>query len=308
MPMNKINILSYFTFSLLLLFTYQVWGNNEYMLTDNMTFSEKPAHTKTLKSLWKKKRAQYYQAYSDKELLLAESVFEQLFDNQLTDKMRDQLVSLNLSLVQLNELLIIREDKPPYTGQGMYVIRPGSSDTLLLQAPHSFHDIKTGSIAIKMMRENTIKALAINTVSRRYSSDGGELKADMAHLPESLFMSFSRAFANVNEQGRIVQLHGFNADKREQTRQLGLILSNGTRAAGQALISQSECLGKALSTKSKLFPQHINLLGGTTNSIGRAVRGMGFSGFEHIEMSLPVRQALNHSAQLRHAFMACVNK
>ena len=284
-----------------------LWAESKLNVTENLRT------TQSIKSLWQQKRAKRYNAYSSKQLQLAESVFEQLLLNRLTEKILKQLRSLNLSLTKVDNYFLISEALPPYAGQGLYVIRVKGGGDILLQAPHSFHDLKTGNIAIKMMRENSIRALAINTVSRRYTtSEGRKYNADMAHLAESLFVAISRAFANVYSDGKIVQLHGFNAAKRAQKRQreprLEIIISNGTRAVSQRLILQKACLDKVFSIHSHVYPLDINELGGTTNSIGRAVRQMGFSYFEHIEMSLPVRQKLNRSEEMRRGLFECISK
>jgi len=284
---------------------------SQFSVTDNLPSSE------SITSLWKKKRANHYVPYTKKQIQLAESIFEQLLLNRLSEKTFSQLRSLKLSLTKVNDLLLVSETLPPYRGQGLYVIRVKAEGDILLQAPHSFHDLKTGNIAIKMMRDNPIRALAMNTVSRKYlTSTGEKYNADMAHLPESLFMAFSRAFTRVHSNGKIVQLHGFNAEKRAQifdednvkTNRLQMILSNGTRAVDQQLIQQKSCIDQTLSIQSHLYPLDINELGGTTNTIGRAVRQLGFSGFEHIEISLPVRKKLNHSKKMRRGLFECVSQ
>jgi len=281
-----------------------------------LSLTENLPSNKSIISLWKKKRASHYISYTNKQMQLAESIFEQLLSNSLSEKSLSQLRSLNLSISKVNNLLLVSEDLPPYSGQGIYVFRVKAENEILLQAPHGYHDLKTGKIAIKMMLENSISALAINTVSRKYKTSAGVINhADMAHLPVSLFMAFSRAFAKVYGNGKIIQLHGFNAEKRAQKQSqkntasaLNIIISNGTRAANQQLILQQTCLDKALSIKTHVYPLDINELGGTKNTIGRAIRQLGFSGFKHIEMSLPVRKKLNRSKKMRRALFECMSQ
>ncbi len=297
--------LANFLLCLLLVLPHQLLAKNELNKSSS------------IKSVWKEKRASHYQNYSSKNLKLAESIFEQLLLNQTTEKLRQKLRSLNLTLIETGEFLLISEAQPPYTGQGLYVIRASSAGTpvspVLLQAPHGYYDLKTGSIAIKIMQENAIRALAVNTVHRRIryvdkARHTDNKNADMAHLSESLLMAFSRAFAKVVDNGRIIQLHGFNADKRPQTRQLDMIISNGTSVVSQQLISQKDCIDRALSTSSKIYSLDISILGGEKNRIGQAVRKQDFSGFNHIEMSLPLRKKLNRSARQRRAFSQCFAK
>jgi len=160
------------------------------------------------------------------------------------------------------------------------------------------------------MKELKFKAMAINTVNRRYSSATGEkMSADMAHMYQSLFVAFSQAFVKVIEAGEIIQLHGFNADKRSQTRKVDIILSDGTKNyTNHKLIKQQSCIESKLKLNVKVYPQDINLLGGTKNSIGRSIRDAGYNQFEHIEMSLPARKLLNRSAKKRKVFIRCLTE
>jgi len=259
---------------------------------------------------WKSKRAEQYEAYSFNEINKIGLIFEALLANKITTKQIQQLSDFNLQLKQNKKIIVISESREPYRGQGLFIIRKSSSAAVLLQAPHAFHDIKTGSISIKLMNELKFKALAVNTVNRRYSSATGEqTTADMAHMRQSLFIAFSQAFVKVIEAGKIIQLHGFNTDKRSQTRNVDIILSNGTKNyTANNLIIQQSCIERELKLNVKVYPMDINRLGGTSNSIGRSIRNSGYNKFEHIEMSLSVRKSLDQSRKKRKAFIGCVTK
>jgi len=261
-----------------------------------------------IKSMWQEKKSDTYSAYSTDELHLVEGIFIKILHNDITDSIKQQMLKMNLHITQTGKYLIISEANPPYTGQGMYIINIESSSKILLQAPHAFHDLKSGSIAIKLFLENNISALAINSLNRYYTSIKGEKKsADMAHLSNSLYMAFSRAYIKVFNKSRTIQLHGFNADKYPATKPLNFILSNGTRAFDQSLINQRDCLENKLKLKSHVYALNINILGGTKNSIGHVLRHSSYTGFEHIEMSLPVRKRLNRSSVTRQQFMSCIS-
>ncbi len=263
-----------------------------------------------INKIWKSKRAEQYKAYSLNEINKIESIFEALLVNKITTKQLQQLSTFNLQLKQDENLIVISEVREPYMGQGLFVIRKSSSAGVLLQAPHAFHDMKTGNISIKLMNEFEFKAMAINTVNRRYSTVTGEqMNADMAHMRQSLFIAFSQAFVKTVEGGEIIQLHGFNANKRSETRKVDIILSDGTKNyTNHKLIKQQSCIESELKLNVKVYPLDIKLLGGTANSIGRSIRGSGYNRFEHIEMSLPVRKLLNRSREKRKAFIRCVTE
>lgn len=283
------------------------------LITSNLLYadegvsSEKNTVIKQITSLWKEKRANTYQSLTINEMQRAEDVFKKLLRNDISSEVRAQLSALNLSLLQTKGLLIISEINKPYLGLGMFVINPYSQSEDMLQAPHAYHDFKTGKISIKLFVENKLKALAINTVKRFYfSKNGSKISADMANLKTSLFVAFSRAYVSEYMRGRIIQLHGFNANKRSSTRAVDFILSSGTKAYSQKLIMQKNCIRHNVSTQSYIYPLDIRVLGGTKNSIGNSVREMGFSGFEHIEVSLPLRKKLNRSIKSRYQLSRCL--
>lgn len=273
---------------------------------DNETI-ENNKIVKLIKSVWKDKRARYYQPVTVDEMQDAEGVFKKLLRDELNDEVQIQLSKLNLMMLKTADFLIISEIKPPYSGKGVFVIDRRSKYAGLLQAPHAYHDRKTGNISIKLFVENKFKALVINTVNRSSLSKNGEkVSADMAHLKNSLYIAFSRAYVSEYAHGHIVQLHGFNAKKRKATRAFDFILSNGTGTYNQQLIKQKNCIRQNLSKHSYVYPIDTRVLGGTKNSIGNTVRSMGFSGFQHIEISLPMRKRLNTSAKSRDQFSRCL--
>lgn len=270
-------------------------------------FSVKLNAAENLKSNWKNKRASFYQQYTNSQLNLARSAFENILRNNINDDVVENLQSLNLMIHKQHDFWIINEKSKPYSGQGMYAIRITTENQLLLQAPHAYSDLMTGSLVLKMMKESKIKAISINTIGRKYKKHNGNLiSADMAHISKSLFLEFSKAFGTVFNEASIIQLHGFNAKKRNPSEKYQLIISNGTPSVSLKLMYQKNCLNDVFSIQSHIYPNDVNFLGGTKNVIGQEIRHLGFDGFEHIEMSLEVRKKLNKSSKKRQAFINCL--
>lgn len=251
-----------------------------------------------LKNIWKEKRSDQYQAYDELRLKQLESVFEKLFTEPLSHELKQQLADLKLSAYESGDFLVVSESRAPYSGHGVYIIRKKSASSILLQAPHSLYDLGTGSIAIKLMYENNIKALAINTTHRR--------NGDMAHKSNTAFSLFSRVFAQNHQQARVIQLHGFNPDGRQQTRQVDVILSNGTILNYHPLLEQSRCIKKTTGLHSRVYPAEISVLGGTRNRIRKILSRLEGSRFEHIELSFRTRQLLQRSKKTRRLFSRCI--
>lgn len=251
-------------------------------------------------SLWQQKKAENYSVYSAQELSEFENIFKAVLSGKLNQQLKKDLLDLNFTVVESDGLITLVESSPPLRGAGIYIINKDANNDVLIQAPHSFYDRKTAQIASQLMQENNLKALSISSVHRKV--------ADMAHLKDSVFLAFARAFSSMYSAPRIIQLHGFNENKRLQTYSVDFILSNGTASRYQKLTRQAECLSRKLRSSTKIYPLNVSVLGGTKNSTGRMLRSMGVSGFEHIEIGSKMRQTLKRSAQKRKLFSQCLLK
>ena len=202
----------------------------------------------------------------------------------------------------------ITERPDAATGKGAYLIRAGGAP-VLLQVPHRFNDLHTGTIAALVMDEHPILAAAWNTVPRWYDENGRRVDADLAHAAHSQFAAFGLAFAAAYPGGRIIQLHGFSHDRRtsDAGRTAGFIVSSGSRAPGRAASEVANCLRDAFSDDpARLYPLQVRELGGTTNTVGQALRGAGFDGFVHLEMSRKMRENLLVDAGARARLARCL--
>jgi hypothetical protein len=268
---------------------------------------------------WRSYRSESYVHPSASELKDASGFFSSLFEvvfkaDNNTQKLTKQINQINLNshftVVEkdfLNEtLFIVSEHKAHRSGSGFYVFRKNGNG-VMLQAPHAFKDLNSGSLAIKLMQEGNYSGLALNTVPRKYKTISKEVDADVAHLSSSFFMAASIEFSRHFPQGQIIQLHGYNSDRREETKNTSMIISPGSKSLMSPIIRQQSCLMQNLTPKVLVYPKDINLLGGTTNTIGQALRNFGYTGFRHFEMSLPLRKRMLKSRKSRDIFSQCID-
>jgi hypothetical protein len=120
-------------------------------------------------------------------------------------------------------LWLVHEPIADRRGRGTYLIRLGPAPRgqveLLLQAPHSRFDRKTGAIALRLLLEGqpgAPRALFLNSVHRYRQLDGTrepdptpeQNPADAAHNPEHP-LARATAAALAERELVVVQLHGF---------------------------------------------------------------------------------------------------
>ncbi len=205
-------------------------------------------------------------------------------------------------------LWVIREIGKNRQGRGFFAFFPGSVSTTALQAPHAFKDENTREIVLHLLAEGDFRAAAWNTVPRTYERDGVKVDADMAHLQETYFMAFSRAFARRYGAGKLVQLHGFAQEKRrsESGASAEVVVSAGSRTPTPAVLGAGRCLKRAGLGEVRIYPDEIRELGATTNLIGSALRALGHNGFIHIEMSGSCRLRLLNEQVARGKLLHCL--
>lgn len=202
----------------------------------------------------------------------------------------------------------IAEPEGACEGRGIYLSRNDASVPLALTAPHRGADRHTGTLAAQLFLETGAAAAAWNSAPRNPTA-GCPAALDLAKAPQHPFTAFALAFADRHPQGRIVQLHGFDRDKRgdEPGRSAGIIVSNGTTEPEPALLDLADCLSVALAPwPVRVFPYETQELGALTNAQGEALRGAGFSGFVHLEMAADLRGELVEDPVLRAKLAGCL--
>lgn len=216
--------------------------------------------------------------------------------------------SLGLRRLPLAGTTLLVESPEQRQGRGIFAWRaPGAALPWLLQAPHQRDDAHTGTLVRLLFQEQPVQAAMWNSLGRRAPASGGS--ADQAHQEDTYWQAMTRAFANRYPKGRVIQLHGFDTDKRKSdaAAQLDLILSAGHRAPPAWVRSLGTCLNTRLAPlRLGLYPDQVRELGATTNVQGRLLRDLGHSAFAHLEMSLPVRERLVADPDLRGRLLECL--
>jgi hypothetical protein len=205
--------------------------------------------------------------------------------------------------------LALAEPEGACSGRGVYLLREGQ-DLLpvALVAPHRGADLMTGEIAAALFAEHAFAAAAWNSAPRRSAEGCGE-GGDITREPTHYLTAFSQAFARLHPQGRIVQLHGFDAARRQgqAAMEADAIVSDGSSAPSERLLDLADCLSAAFPKRSVLvYPIDTDQLGATTNAQGRALRAAGFAGFAHLELSAAFRNTLVADPAERARLAACL--
>ncbi len=250
--------------------------------------------------------------WNSTDLQRAEELFRAMFNGDFTENIFSAWTQLGMTLTTItNGQTSVYKLAPtaPREGSGYYLFRSTPSSPIALQAPHQYHDRRTGHIAKLLFFEHSAAALALNS-AHRFRVDNrasNAVYADLAHNAASPMMAFTRAFAAVYSDGKIVQIHGFARSKRDNkfNQSKAFIISGGTRWVTPASSKVANCLSQQFSDVA-LFPRDINELGGTTNSMANWLTLIGHKGFIHIEIDAINRKNLLNKRQLRDGFWSCL--
>lgn len=203
------------------------------------------------------------------------------------------------------DIVVLTEKEDQRHGRGLFAARIEGGMPLLIQAPHQYYDLRTGTLARQLFLESDAIAAGWNTTHRYHSDD-----SDLVHIPNSYLHALSRAFAELHPDGWILQLHGFSSAKRESRagRSAQAILSEGTRYPSRDLAQLTDCLSQRLDIRALLYPQEVRELGATTNTLAADLRRRGFNGFVHLELDAELRQRLVRSSDARNTLIQCVTE
>lgn len=253
-----------------------------------------------------------YNQPSAEELRKAEDLFGYLFKGRLTDDVQRGWDKLNFKVVRIKEggeeLILLEEKEGKKSGRGFYLFRLSNYRKLAIQSPHSVDDLYTGEITLELALEGKTASAAWNTVPRNSNDDDKGGRSDLAHLKDSYFTAYARAFARAYPTGSLIQLHGFVKEERKSKTgfEPDIIVSSGSRIPGRRAEEIERCLEHDISGVSSLYPVEINELGGGTNATGIALRKMGHEGFIHIELSKQMRMLLKDDNKVRGSFQRCI--
>lgn len=207
--------------------------------------------------------------------------------------------------------LTVQELATRREGRGFYAFATGRSGEHALTAPHRFSDVKTGEIALDWMRAGPLRAAAWSTVGRYQGARAGGESSDLAHRADTHFVAFTVAYAQwaAERPGAhlVLQLHGFDAAKYDAAEMPGgtrLIVSAGTRSAPPAVRDYARQLAARIEGVRR-YPEEIQVLGGTTNAVGRALRDLKCANvsFVHLEAGVELRSLLGADPAAGRAFV-----
>lgn len=265
----------------------------------------------SLKDALKAAKGGKYIAPDFAEVYKAEVLFTRTLKNEQSPNLQKAWQAQGFTMRALTlsgtHFVVVEENANQRTGRGFYLFRQSGGLPVALQAPHSFKDFYTRQIARLLMLEGNYVAAGWNTVPR-YGKNKSKDFADMAHIENTIFQAFGRAFVKQYPTGRIVQLHGFAQEKRKTnaSKTADMVLSETTINPSRLLLNTSKCLKENLTEfVVRLYPYEILELGGTTNSNAKDLRKRGFNSFFHVELSKRLRQLIRKNKRIRLKFSAC---
>lgn len=201
-------------------------------------------------------------------------------------------------------LLAERSDR--LEGKGRYLLRAGPHAEILLEAPHSTDDLFTGDIVEQLFLGHPFAGAGFNSLSR-WSVDQDAAFGDLARRADSALIAFGAAFLSEHPGGTVVQIHGFDPEKRGEASFAGadIVVSEGTPAPNPQTLAYRHCFDRLLPGRVLLYPDETRELGATRNATGRIVREAG-GRFLHLELSLSIRGRLRSDPVLSGRFAACL--
>ena len=231
------------------------------------------------------------------EIARVEALFSRLFNGERSPTLIAAWAEAGFEVLSLDsgQLTLVVEQASQRTGRGFFVLRAGAP--VMLQIPHAFFDELTREIGVNVFKRGNFSAAAWNTIPRKFEKNGQVINADMAHLTNTYFIAFSRAFARHYPQGNIVQLHGFDQSKRNSSTAAfaDVIMSNGSGNSSPLLKKIAVELQQKTKFNVLVYPDDVRELGATTNTVAADLRDIGFTQFTHIEMSRGFRERLKRS-------------
>jgi hypothetical protein len=195
-------------------------------------------------------------------------------------------------------------------GSGAYVFRlsprlgPATAPrrSVILQAPHSFHDEGTGRLATAMFFDQQVPkaerpwALFVNN-AHRYLDENGRTKSkdynpsDACHSTEHLFNDATEGMAGMGPLV-VYQIHGFDSDRVKAE----MIVSSGhplgSTKASAAVADRLDTAYGAQSYTVIRFPEETKRFGATRNMQARILLAKEDNEFVHIEISAEARHAI----------------
>jgi hypothetical protein len=204
-------------------------------------------------------------------------------------------------------MLSISEQRRNPRGWGVWVVQASGAPGLMLQAPHSDTDLNTGIIAAQWAQQPGVAMTMWNTVPRSAGGARGT-SSDLARVSPSLFTIAAEEFVSAFPKSRVVQLHGMREDGLEDEPRtvFDAILSSGAPDGSDAIRHTASCL-RTLGLNPAVYGIDVQILGGTKNATGLAVRATQSAGFMHLELSASLRQRMATDLAFSLSVYKCVS-
>lgn len=216
----------------------------------------------------------------------------------------------NLQRIRVDtvDLWLLRETQS--RGNGVYLFRSDgtpprhttpAASVMLLQAPHAYHDVGTGELALALFLapelSPRVRALFANNTHRYMQLDGTKAQqdhnpADAAHSLAHPMAYFTSVFLDA-QPATVIQLHGFGNERKVIA---DAVISTGTSDA-RALTPLAEAL-QSQGVRTLRYPDDTTELGATTNVIGAVVR-QARAAFVHVELGAAWRSRANDATSKR---------
>jgi len=244
-----------------------------------------------------------YQTPTPTELTRAQQLFRRTLQGHWTAaELTNDWAALDFEFREVatsdESLWLLTEPSGKSSGRGWYLFRTNCQSSIALETPHPRNDKHTGIIALRLFLAGQTRVFAASTITRH--------RADVAHLDNTFFQAFTRAFAETCPTGLVVQLHGFDTRNHPDT-EAGIIASAGTHSPEPWLTDLVQQLNKATSLRVLAYPRDTRRLGATRNTQGRALRQTSTCRFLHLELSRKLRDRLTHDEELRRAILISVS-
>lgn len=226
------------------------------------------------------------------------------------DEYRDAFEKAGFRLHQLrrgdDRWLVLSEGGESWRGTGVYVFRLGADVAeMIVQAPHSYFDLRTGEVAERVFESMEVRGLFFNTLHRYRPFPEASKKAavdpsDLAHSTDSYFHMLSVEYLSAVPDGMLVQLHGYAHDSLEE-RGIGVVLSDGTDSPSATVRALRARFGDQFAGhRVALYPEETRLYGATSNAQANWVNTFGRGRFIHVELSPELRSQLATDDQWLH--------
>jgi hypothetical protein len=208
-----------------------------------------------------------------------------------------------------NGLTLVCEKSSSRRGGGAYLLRSGAAANVVVEVPHSFHDIGSLDVGLGLFMRTNARALLVNT-SHRFKgarcvdsgSDDADVgcASDMAHTTVSHFHAVHEGLLAADAGLMVVAVHGFAPRAGDPD----VILSQAnTVACWNGVADQLNV--ELPSHVTMQYPEDIHELGGTTGAQAKQMQKMG-GRMMHIELSKRLRTTLASDSKAADGFARAV--